>query len=141
MNRQIVSPYEAFDKVRLSIDYLKVWGCMYYSFLPTKSLPKGSRTDKLIDRSRTGVFVGYVDNTNTIYRIWAPDIKAVIKAYSIKFAEDVKGGTVDLNLDVQTRNKLPERRPRGRPLKVPVVASTNAAALLVDAEAEIQLPP
>ena len=114
---------------------------MYYSFLPIKSLPKGSRTDKLIDRSRTGVFVGYIDNTDTIYRIQAPNIKAVIKAYPIKFAEDVKGGTIDLNLDVQTRNKLPERRPRGRPLKTPIVVSTNAAALLVDAEAEIQLPP
>ena len=114
---------------------------MYYSFLPIKSLPKGSRTDKLIDRSRTGVFVGYIDDTDTIYRIQAPNIKAVIKAYSIKFAEDVKGGTIDLNLNVQTRNKLPERRPRGRPLKAPIVVSTNAAALLVDAEAEIQLPP
>ena len=61
--------------------------------------------------------------------------------YSIKFAEDVKGGTVDFNLNVQTRNKLPERRPRGRPLKVPIVVSTNAAAPLVDAKAEIQLPP
>ena len=68
-------------------------------------------------------------------------MKAVIKAYSVKFAEDVKGGTIDLNLDVQTRNKLLERRPRGRPLKAPVVASTNAAALLVDAKAEIQPPP
>ena len=114
---------------------------MYYSFLPIKSLPKGSRTDKLIDQSRTGVFVGYIDNTDTIYRIQAPDIKAVIKAHSIKFAEDVKGGTIDLNLNVQTRNKLPERRPRGRPLKAPIVVSTNAAAPLVDAKAEIQLPP
>ena len=114
---------------------------MCYSFLPIKSLPKDSRTDKLIDRSRTGVFVGYIDNTNTMYRIQAPDIKAVIKAYSIKFAEEVKGGTVDLNLDVQTRNKLQERRPCGRPLKVPIIASTNAAAPLVDAEAEIQPPP
>ena len=69
VNRQIVSLYKAFDKVRLSIDYLKVWGCIYYSFLPIKSLPKGSRTDKLIDRSRTSVFVGYIDNTDTIYRI------------------------------------------------------------------------
>ena len=68
-------------------------------------------------------------------------MKAVIKAYSIKFAEDVKGGTIDLNLNIQTRNKLPERRPRGYPLKVPIVVSTNAAALLVDAKAEIQLPP
>ena len=68
-------------------------------------------------------------------------MKAVIKAHSVKFAEDVKGGTTDLNLDVQTRNKLPERRPRGRPPKASVVASTNAAAPLVDAEAEIQPPP
>ena len=68
-------------------------------------------------------------------------MKAVIKAHFIKFAEDVKGSTIDLNLDVQTRNKLPERRPRGRPLKAPIIISTNAAALLVDAKAEIQLPP
>ena len=69
VNGQIVSPCEAFNKVRLSIDHLKVWGCMCYSFLPTKSLPKGSRTDKLIDRSRTGVFVDYIDDTDTIHRI------------------------------------------------------------------------
>ena len=65
----------------------------------------------------------------------------LLTVYSIKFAEDVKGGTIDLNLDVQTRNKLPERRPRGRPLKAPIIISTNAGALLVDAKAEIQLPP
>ena len=93
-------PYKAFDRVRLSINYLKVWDYIYYSFLLIKSLLKGSRTDKLIDRSRTSVFVGYIDNTNTIHYILAPDLKAVIKAYSIKFVENVKGSTVDLKLNV-----------------------------------------
>ena len=65
VNRQLVSPYEAFNKVRPRIDYLRVWGCKYYSFLPTKLLPQGSRKDKLTDRSRTCVFISYVDNTSS----------------------------------------------------------------------------
>ena len=65
-------------------------------------------------------------------------MRTTIKAYSIKFAEDIKGGTIDLNLDVQTRNKLLERKPRGRPLRAPIAAPTNAAVLLAEAEAEVQ---
>ena len=65
INRQLVSPCEAFDKVKPSINHLRVWGCKCYSFLPTKLLPQGSRKDKLTDRSRTCVFIGYVDNTSS----------------------------------------------------------------------------
>ena len=32
--------------------------------------------------------------------ILAPNLRTTIKAYSIKFAEDIKGGTIDLNLNV-----------------------------------------
>ena len=140
INRQLVSPCEAFDKVKPSINHLRVWGCKCYSFLPTKSLPQGSRKDKLTDRSRTCVFIGYVDNTSSQWQLWAPDLKTTIKAHTVKFAEDIKGGTIDLNLDVQTRNKLPERKPRGRPPKAPVVASINAAVPPVVAESEVQPP-
>ena len=65
INRQLVSLYKAFDKVKPLINHLRVWGCKYYSFLPTKLLPQGSRKDKLTDRSRIYVFIGYVDNTSS----------------------------------------------------------------------------
>ena len=64
-------------------------------------------------------------------------MKTTIKAYTVKFAEDIKGGTIDLNLDVQTRNKLLERKPRGRPPKAPIVVSINAAILPVVAKSEV----
>ena len=65
VNGQLVSPYKAFNKVRPRIDYFRVWGCKYYFFLPIKLLPQGSRKDKLTDRSRTCVFIGYVDDTSS----------------------------------------------------------------------------
>ena len=65
-------------------------------------------------------------------------MRTTIKAHSVKFAEDIKGGTIDLNLDVQTRNKLLERKPRGRPPRAPIAAPTNAAVPPAEAEAEVQ---
>ena len=84
------------------------------------------------------MFISYVDNTSFQWHLWAPDLRTTIKAHSIKFAEDIKGGTIDLNLDVQTRNKLPERKPRGRPLRAPIAAPTNTAVPPAEAEAEVQ---
>ena len=66
INRQLVSPYEAFNKIKPLINYLRVWGCKCYSFLLTKLIPQGSRKDKLTDRSRIYVFIGYVDNTSSL---------------------------------------------------------------------------
>ena len=45
--------------------------------------------------------------------------------------------TIDLNLDVQTRNKLLERKPRGRPPRAPIAVPTNTAVLPAEAEAEV----
>ncbi|KAL9041755.1 MAG: hypothetical protein Q9180_001070 [Flavoplaca navasiana] len=61
-------------------------------------------------------------------------MNSVIKANTVKFAEDVKGGSIDLTFSIQTRNKLPKRKPRGRPPKAPP-ANTPA-----DAEVKVQLP-
>ena len=138
MDRQLVSLYKAFDKVKPSINHLRVWGCKCYSFLLTKLLPQGSRKAKLTNRSRIYVFIGYVDTTSSQQQLQAPNLKTTIKAYTVKFAEDIKGGTIDLNLDVQTRNKLLERKPRGRPPKVSIIISINAVILPIVAKSEVQ---
>lgn len=44
-----------------------------------------------MDRGRVEVFFGYVDETDTFVKIWAPDLGRVIKHNVVRFAEDEKG--------------------------------------------------
>jgi len=55
--------------------------------------------------------MGYMENTDKQYRLWALDLGRVIKSHAIKFAEDEKGRDMDLRLRKQTFNVLLERRP------------------------------
>lgn len=119
INGKPTSPEEAFTGQKPSIDHIRVWGCKVYSYVDPKSLPVGSRHDKLMDRGRVGVFMGYMDETEKHYRLWAPDLRRVIRGHSVRFVEQEKGGDIDLNLKVKpTLNTVPERRPVGRPRKV-----------------------
>ncbi len=120
---ELTTPMEAFTNIKPSIDHLRVWGCKCYSPVDTKSLPDGSRTDKLVNRGRPGVFMGYDENTTSHYYIWAPDRQDVIKHHKVTFLENQKWGSAPLNLKVATANVLPERRPVGRPRKVAAAAS------------------
>jgi hypothetical protein len=61
--------------------------------------------------------MGYSDQTTKHYRVYAPDVKRFITASTVKFYEDVPGGTIDLKLKKATPGGLPERRPVGRPKK------------------------
>jgi hypothetical protein len=79
-----------------------------------KSLPASGRQDKLIDRGRVGVFVGYEENTIKQFRVYAPDLDYVIRSSIVTFDELEKGGTIDLRFR-STRNTLPDRKPRDRP--------------------------
>lgn len=63
--------------------------------------------------------MGYMDEIEKHYRLWAPDLRRVIRGHSVRFMEQEKGGDIDLNLKVKpTSNTVPERRPVGRPRKV-----------------------
>lgn len=113
---QVVSPFEAYSGQKPSIDHVRVWGCKVYAYLNPKSLPVKGRHDKLMDRGRVGVFLGYVDGTTKNYKIWAPDMRKEIVASTVKFSENEKGGAVDLKLEItSTQNKAPTRNPVGRP--------------------------
>ena len=112
------TPMEAFEGVKPSIDHIRTWGCVCYSPVDPKSLPIGTRKDKFMDRGRRCVFMGYVEETEKQYWMWSPDLRRVIKHHKVKFSENEKWGSEELNLPFQTANELPIRRPAGRPRKV-----------------------
>ena len=62
LERQI-TPEEAWTGETPSIDHIYVFGCKAISYVDPKSHPIHTRRDKLMDRGRECVFVGYDDNT------------------------------------------------------------------------------
>ena len=58
----IISPKEAYLGIKPSIDYIRIWGCQYYSYINLKSLLIGSRYNKFINKGRKGIFIGYDEN-------------------------------------------------------------------------------
>jgi hypothetical protein len=116
-----ISPEQAWSGQVPSIDHVRVWGSKCYAYVHPKSQPKGGRKDKLLDRGRVAIMMGYGDETDKQYKVYAPDLGRTIVASVVKFDEDTSGGTVDLqirmaNVGAQgTPNELPTRKPRGRP--------------------------
>lgn len=129
INEKQTCPEEAYSGEKPSIDHIRVWGSKCYSYVNPTSLPAGWRHDKLVDRGRVAVFVGYCDETTKQYRVYAPDLGYTIRASVVTIDEEEKGGSVDLKLRTSginpvtihpqqsqgTPNDLPDRRPRGRP--------------------------
>jgi len=140
-----VSPEEAFTGTKPSIDHIKVWGCKVISYLNPKSLPQSGRQDKLMDRGRIGVFLGYIKGTDKQWRLWAPDMRKVIVSSVVKFFENDQGGQIDLKLPIQSlSNQAPQRRPVGRPRqmpyqdKTPIVQDSQEPEPVQEQEAPIQ---
>ena len=52
--------------------------------------------------------MGYIDETTKQYQLWVPDLKCIIRSHAVKFAENEKGESIDLRLQRQTPNTLPE---------------------------------
>lgn len=87
-----------------------------YSHMNPKSLPQGGRKDKLMDRGREGVFLGYVDGTTKQYIMWAPDMKKAIRVSTVRFSEHEKGGDLELGIKISSSsNAAPMRNEVGRP--------------------------
>ena len=105
---QSTTSEKAFTELKPFIDHIHVWGCKCYFFVDPKSLPVEDRQDKFMNHERVGVFMGYIDETTKQYQLWAPDLKRIIRSHAVKFAENEKGGSVDLRLQRQTPNTLPE---------------------------------
>ena len=111
----MTSPQQAIDGKRSEIGHIRIWGCKCYAYVNPKSLPAGTRHDKLMPRGREAVLVGFDPLTTKQYRVYAPDLRRIIKASSVVFDEHTPGGEIDLNLKTITPNVLPTRKHVGRP--------------------------
>jgi hypothetical protein len=120
-----VSPEEAFTGKTPSIDHIRVWGSKCYSYIHPKTIPADQRHDKLVDRGRVGVFMGYSETTNKQFKFYSPELGYTSRSSRISVDEYTPGGKVELRLrnipagTQGTQNTMPDRKPRGRPRKDP----------------------
>ena len=118
----IVSPFEAYIGLTPTIEHLKVWGSLCFTYANPKDAPANSRHDKLVPTGRRGVFMGYSSHTTKHFKAYSPDLGRVHRSSRMKIDENVKGGTIDLKLRGSTGpqgtpNELPNRMSVGRPKK------------------------
>jgi hypothetical protein len=115
-----VSPAEAFTGIKPSVNHLRVWGCKAIVYMDQRSQPTWARRDKLVNRGKEAVFVGYVENTTKAWLFWEPDMRTVKQHSNVYFFEEEKGGELDLNILLQNQSSNAQaRRPVGRPRKLP----------------------
>ena len=108
---------KAFTESKSFINHICVWECKCYFFVDSKSLSTEDRQDKFMNCERVGVFMGYINETMKQYWLWAPDLKCIIRSHAVKFAENKKGESVNLRLQRQKSNTLPEQKLIEQPHK------------------------
>jgi transposase InsO family protein len=77
-----ITPYERLLGKKPELGHLRRFGCAAY-----RLIPKEQRTGKFGERSRKCLFLGYVHDTRTIWRLWDPVSKRVIQASDVQFDE------------------------------------------------------
>ena len=113
-----VSPEEAFSGLKPSVSHFKVWGCKAVVYMDPKSQPAGMRSDKLMNRGKDAVFVGYVPDTTKMWLFWEPDMKAIRPHNTAVWFENEKGGDMELNVPkLNQPSTALIRKLVGRPLK------------------------
>ncbi len=111
-----ISPEEAFTGTVPSVDHFRVWGCKAVVYVDPRSQPQGSRRDKLMNRGKEVVFVGYCEGTTKQWSFWEPDMRAIRASSQVDWFEDEKGGRLNLGISTTNQsNKAPQRNPVGRP--------------------------
>ena len=98
INSKIILLEGAYIRKELYITNIRVQGSKVYRYVNLKTLYKNDWYDKLVLRSREGVFIGYSDNTEKHLKIYAPDLGRMIFSSRLSVNESVFGGTVDLRL-------------------------------------------
>jgi hypothetical protein len=124
-----ISPEEAYTGERPSIDHIRVFGSVCYSYISPKSMPTGTTSKKLLDRGAECVFVGYNNETTKQLNVYRPDLGYAVMSSVVEVDEFKQGGCLDLQIrgphtqgtptdrfvSQGTRSTLPARKPAGRP--------------------------
>lgn len=141
-----VSPEEAFTGIQPTVSHFKVWGCKAVVYMDSRSQPAGMRSDKLMNRGKDAVFIGYVPDTSKMWLFWEPDMGAIKAHNKAVWFEHEKGGDMELNIPrLNQSSHAPVRRPVGRPpkkLELPLVPSPMLPEPgLTPKPLFVQLPP
>lgn len=99
--------------------HYKIFGCPAYIQLPKK------KRNKLANKKWKGIFVGYHENTDRIWKFWDPvdkkirEIKSVIfvKTFSIKSSEELLNSFTDFNQESDTSEISTDTDPDSDKLK------------------------
>ena len=150
MNGKPTSPIQAYTGKEPDISHIRVWGSKAYAYINPKTRHKDDRHDKLVLRGREGVFMGYSDDTDKHFKMYAPDLGYTTRSSRLNVDESVCGGTVDLRLrncisgPQGTPIEVADRRGRGRPRKddAPVIApaTTTATQFIPQTKPVVEIP-
>jgi Reverse transcriptase (RNA-dependent DNA polymerase)/gag-polypeptide of LTR copia-type len=124
-----MSPEEAYTEEKPSVDHIRVFGSVCYSYVSPKSMPAGTKSKKLLDSGAEGVFVGYNNETTKQLNIYRPDLGYATMSSVVEVDESKQGGSLDLKIRGEqaqgtpasqfttqgTASSLPPRKPAGRP--------------------------
>ena len=98
IDKIIMSPHKAYTSKTLIIEYLKVQGSLYFTYVNLKDTLANIRHDKLVPIGRKGVFIGYSNNTVKHFKAYSPDLSRVHRFSRIKIDKGIRGGIIDLKL-------------------------------------------
>ena len=77
-----MTPYKAWNSLKLSLHYLQHFGCNAYLHIPA------AKHTKLQAKSHCCTMLGYIHNTTKIWRLWDPIQKGIINASNVTFDKD-----------------------------------------------------
>jgi len=87
-----LTPYEKLFGVKPELGHLRRFGCTAY-----KLIPEAQRDGKFRERAKKCVFLGYVHDTVSLWRLWDPESKRVIQASDVRFAESETMGELEVD--------------------------------------------
>ena len=75
------TPYEAWNGYNPSLNFLKIFGCLYFTHVPQ------SKRGKLDKRASPNIFIGY-SVVSKAYKIFQPQTKSIVVSRDVYFIED-----------------------------------------------------
>lgn len=98
IDRLRISPEEAYTGDKPSIDHVRVFRSVCYSYVSPKSMPSGTISKKLLDSGSECVFVSYNNKTTKQLNVYRPDLGYAVMSLVVDVDESKQGGSLNLRL-------------------------------------------
>ncbi len=98
INKVRISPKEAYTSEKLSIDYIRVFGLVTYSYISPKSLPTRTTSKKLLDPRVECVFLGFSNKTTKQHCVYRLDLGYAVMSSIVDVDKEKQGGSLNLKI-------------------------------------------